>query len=159
MLGGIRVCGVKAVRSFSTKYRCSPRTHASRIGRTRALTTCIMAEPRALYNMCSKADTYTARETCMELSITMYLRPSLVVADSPRMWNVFSSRRPAKLRSSWGVLDSVGHVGVHGAGSLIGAGRMPERACGTLGRSPGHSPGVFCGTIHAPISVSAIRVM
>ena len=126
-------------------YRCSPRAHASRVVRTRALATCVMAEPRALYGMCSKADTYAARETCMDLPITMYLWPSLAAADSPRMVNVFSSLRPAKLRSSRGVLYSVGRVGTRGAGVLIGTGRTPKRACGTLGRSPGHGLGVFAG--------------
>ena len=148
MLGGIRVCGVEAARSFSTSisdtYWCSPHAHASRVMRTRALATCVMAEPRALYGMCSKADTYAARDTCMDLSITMYLRPSRAAADSPRMVNVFSSRRPAKLRSSRGMY-SAGHVGARGASALIDVGQTPERACGTLDRSPRHSPGFFAG--------------
>ena len=138
------MCEVKAVRSFSTKYRCLPRAHVSRVVRTRALTTWAMAEPRALYRMCSKADTYAARETCMDLSITSYLRPSLAAADSPRMVNVFLSLRPAKLRLSRGMY-SAGKVSVRRAGALIGAGRAPDRACGTLGRSSGHGPGVFAG--------------
>ena len=91
-----------------------------------------MAEPRALYGMCSKADTYAAHETCMDLSMVMY-RSSLAAADSPRMVNVFSSPQPAKLRSSRG-LYSAGHVGTRGVGAFIGAGRTPEWACGTLGR-------------------------
>ena len=109
------------------------------------LATCVMAESRTLYRMCSKADTYAAHETCMDLSITMYLRPSLAAADSPQMVNVFSSLRPAKLRSSQGVMYSAGRVGARGVGALIGAGRTPERACGTLGRSLGHGLGVFAG--------------
>ena len=80
----------------------------------------------------------------MDLSITMYLRPSLAAADSPRMVNVFSFQRPAKLRSSREIY-SAGHAGTRGAGALIGAGRTPEWACGTLGRSPGRSSGVFAG--------------
>ena len=149
--------GAFLFNQINDTYRCSPRAHASRVVRTRALATCVMAEPRALYGMCLKADTYAARETCMDLSITMYLRPSLA-ADSPRMVNVFSSLWPAKLRSSRGMLYSVGHVGACGAGALIGTGRTPEQACGTLGRSPGHGPGVFAGRC-APISVWAIRAM
>ena len=43
-----------------------------------------------------------------------------------------------------GMLYSAGHVGAHGAGALIGAGRTSERACGTLGQSPGHGLGFFC---------------
>ena len=113
--------------------------------RTRVLATCVMAEQRALYEMCSKADTYAACKTCMDLSVTMYLRPSLAAADSLRMVNVFPSLRPAKLRSSRGMLYSAGHVGARGASALISAGRTPEWACGTLGRSPGHGPGVFAG--------------
>jgi len=139
------VCEVKAVRSFSTKYRCSHRAEASRVVQMRTLATCVMAEPRALYRMCSKADTYAARETCMDLSITMYLRPLLAAADSPWMVNIFSSLRPAKLRSGRGVLCSAGRVGACGVGALIGAGRTPEWACRTLGRSLGRSPGVFAG--------------
>ena len=81
----------------------------------------------------------------MDLSITMYFRPSLAAADSPWMVNVFSSLRPAKLQSGRGVLCSVGRVGARRAGALIGAGQTPERACGTLGRSPGRGPGVFAG--------------
>ena len=121
------------ISSISDAYRCSPRAHASRVGRTRALTTWAMADLRVL------------RETCMDLSITMCLRPSLAAADSPRMVNVFSSLRPAKLRSSRGMLYSAGHVGARGASALISTGRTPERACGTLGQSPGHGPGVFVG--------------
>ena len=133
------------ISSRSDTYRCLPGAHASRTGRTRALTTWAMAEPRTLYRMCSKVDTYAARETCMDLSITMYLRPSLAAADSPRMVNVFSSLRPAKLRSSRGMLYSAGHVGACGVGAFIGAGRMPDRACGTLGRLPGQGRGFFAG--------------
>jgi len=121
------------ISSISDTYRCSPHVHASRIGRTQALTTWAMADPRVLH------------ETCMDLSITMYLRPSLAAADSPQMVNVYSSLRPAKLRSSRGMLHSAGHVGARGASSLISAGRTPERACGNLGWSPGHGPGVFAG--------------
>ena len=110
-----------------------------------------MAEP---HEMCSKADTYTARETCMDLSMAMYLRPSLAVVDSPRMVNVFSSLRPARLRSSQGMY-SAGHVGVRGTSVLIDAGRTPERACGTLDWSPGG----FYGMIRVPISVWAIHVI
>ena len=99
------------------------------------LATCVMAEPGALYGMCSKADTYAARETCTDLSMMMYLRSSLAAVDSPRMVNVFSSLRPAKLRSSQGMY-SVGHVGARGPSALIDAGRTPERPCGTLDRSP-----------------------
>ncbi len=113
-----------------------------------------MAEPRALYGMCSKADTYAARETCMDLFMVMYLRSSLAAVDSPRMVNVFSSLRPARLRSSQGMY-SVGHVGACGTNALIGAGRTPERACGTLDRSPGG----FCRMIRVPISVWAIHVI
>jgi len=135
---------------ISDTYWCYPRAHASGVVRTRVLASCVMAEPRALYRMCSKADSYAARETCMDLSITMYLRPSLEAADSPRMVNVFLSLRPAKLRSSRGVLCGVGRVdargaGARGAGALIGASHAPEQACGTLGRSPGHGLGVFAG--------------
>ena len=39
----------------------------------RVLATCVMAEPRALYGMCSKADTYAARETYMDLSMAVYV--------------------------------------------------------------------------------------
>ena len=120
------------ISSRSDTYRCLPGAHASRTGRTRALTTWAMADPRVLC------------ETCMDLAITSYLQPSLAAADSPRMVNVFSSLRPAKLQSSRGMLYSAGH-GARGAGTLIGAGRTPERACGTLGRSPRHGPGVFAG--------------
>ena len=121
-------------------YWCSPHAHASRVVRMRALTTCVMAEPHALYRMCSKADTYAARETCMDLSITMYLQPSLAAADSPRMVNVFSSLRPAKLRSSRGMY-SAGCVGARVDRHWSDA----EWACGTLGRLPGHSSGIFAG--------------
>ena len=110
----------------------------------RALAMCIMAEPRVLYGMCSKEDTYAAREMCLDLSKMMYLVPSLAAVDSPWMVNVYSSLRPAKLRSSQGMY-SAGHVGAHGASALIDAGRTPERACGTLDRLPGHGPGVFAG--------------
>ena len=108
-----------------------------------------MAEPRALYGMCLKADTYAARETCMDLSMAMYFRSSLAMVDSvvamvdcnagnhhPWMVNVFSSLRPARLRSSQGMY-SAGHIGACGTNALIGAGQTPERACGTLDRSPG----------------------
>ena len=54
----------------------------------RALASCAMAEPCTLYGMCSWADTYTTRETCMDLSMAMYLRSSLAAVDSPRMVNV-----------------------------------------------------------------------
>uniref|UniRef100_A0A8C4Q977 Uncharacterized protein n=1 Tax=Eptatretus burgeri TaxID=7764 RepID=A0A8C4Q977_EPTBU len=110
-----------------------------------------MAEPHALYGMCSKADTYTARETCMDLSMAMYLRSSLAAVYSPRMVNVFSSLQPAMLRSSQGMY-SAGHVGARRTSALFDAGRMPERACGTLDRSPG----VFCRMIRMPILVWAI---
>ena len=70
------------------------------------------------------------------------------------MVNVFSSLRPAKLRSNQGMY-SAGHVGARGTSALIGAGRMPERACGTLDRLPGG----FCGMIHVPISMWAIHVI
>ena len=76
------------ISSISDTYRYLPCAHASRIGRTRALTTWAMAEARVL------------RETCMDLSITRYLQPLRAAADSPRMVNIFSSLRPAKLRSS-----------------------------------------------------------
>ena len=95
-----------------------------------------MSEPRALYGMCSKADTYAARETCMDLSMAMYLRPSLAAADSPRMVNVFSSLRPAKLRSSRGITMRAAL-----AHALIGTGRTPKWACRILGRSPGQARG------------------
>jgi len=158
MLGGIRVCGVEVASSFSTSisdtYWCSPCAHASGVVRTRALATCVMAEPHTLYGMCSKADTYAARETCMDLSITMYLRPSLAAADSPRMVNVFSSLRPAKLRSSRGMY-SVGRVGTHvdrrWSGARVGV-RDPQPVAGAW-------PRCFCSTIRVPISVWAIRVM
>ena len=110
----------------------------------RALAKCVMAEPCALYGMCSKADTYAARETYMDLSIMMYLQPLLAAADSPRMVNIFSSLLPAKLRSSRGMY-SAGYIGARGASALIDTGRTPERACGTLNRSPGHGLGVFAG--------------
>ena len=113
-----------------------------------------MAEPRALYGMCSKADTYAARETCMDLSMAMYLRTSLAAVDSPRIVNVFSSLRPARLRSSQGMY-SAGHVGTRGTSALIDAGRTLERACGTLDRLPGG----FCGMIGVPLSVWAIHVI
>ena len=113
-----------------------------------------MAEPRALYGMCSKADTYAAHETCMDLSMAMYLRSSLAAVDPPRMVNVFSSLRPARLRSSQGMY-SAGHVGTCGMNALIGAGQTPERACGTLDRSPGD----FCRLFRVPISVWAIHVI
>ena len=116
-----------------------------------------MAEPHALYGMCSKADTYAGfihGETCIDLSMAMYLRPSLAAVDSPRMVNVFSFLRPAKLQSSQGMY-SAGHVGAHGTSALIDAGRTPEQACGTLDRSPGG----FYGMIRVPISVWAIHVI
>ena len=113
-----------------------------------------MAEPRALYGMCSKADTYAARETCMDLSMAMYLRSSLAVVDSSWMVNVFSSLRPARLRSSQGMY-SAGHVGMRGTNALINAGRTPEQACGTLDRSPGG----FCEMIRVPISGVVIHVI
>ena len=120
----------------------------------RALATCVMTELCALYGMCWKADTYAAHETCMDLSITMYLRPSLAAADSPRMVNVFSCLRPAKLRSSQGMY-SAGHVSARGTRAFIDAGRTPERACGTLDRLPGG----FCRMIRVPFSVWAIDVI
>ena len=125
--------GAFLFNQISDAYWCSPRVHASRTRRTRALTTWPMVDPCVL------------RETCMDLSITMYLRPSLAAADSRRMVNIFSSLRPVKLRSSRGMLYSAGHIGARRAGALIGAGQTPERACGTLGRSSGHGPGVFAG--------------
>ena len=100
--------GAFLFNQISDTYWCSPHAHASRVVRTRVLATCVMAEQRALYGMRSKADMYAARETYMDLSITMYLRPSLAAADSPRMVNVFSSLRPAKLRSSRRMLYSAG---------------------------------------------------
>ena len=124
--------------SISDTYWCSPRAHASRVVRTRALATCVMAEPHTLYGMCSKADTYAARETCMDLSITMYLRPSLAAADSPRMVNVFSSPRPAKLRSSRGMY-SVGRIGAR-----IDR-RWSDARVGVRDPRPGRSPGGFAG--------------
>ena len=39
------------------------------------------------------------------------------------------------------------------ARALIGTGRTPERACGTLGRSPGHGPGVLQDDSRANFSV------
>ena len=113
-----------------------------------------MAESRALNGMCSKADTYAARETCKDLSIAMYLRCSLAAVDSPWMVNVFSSLRTARLRSSQGMY-SEGHVGACRMNALIGAGRTPERACGTLKRSSGD----FCRMIRVPILVWAIHVI
>ena len=80
-----------------------------------------MAELRALYGMCSKADTYAARETYMDLSMAVYLRSYLEAVDSPRMVNVFSSLRPARLRSSQGMY-SADNVGTHGTSVLIDAG-------------------------------------
>ena len=132
------MCGVEAARSFSTSisdtYWCSPRAHASGVMRTRALATCVMAELCALYGMCSKADMYATHETCMDLSITMYLRPSLATADSPRMVNVFSSLRPAKLRSSRGMY-TVGRVGARidrcWSGTRIVLQKTPGRALAT----------------------------
>ena len=125
--------GAFLFNQISDTYWCSPRADACRIRRTRALTTWAMADPRLM------------RETCMDLSITMYLWPSLAAADSPRMVNVFPSLRPAKLRSSRGMLYSAGHVGARGASALISAGLTSERACGTLGRSSGHGLGGFAG--------------
>ena len=118
---------------ISDTYWCSPRAHASRTGRSRALIMWAMADLRVL------------RETCMDLSITRYLQPSRAAADSPRMVKVFLSLRPAKLRSSRGMLYSAGHVGACGASAFISAGRTPKRTCGTLSRSPGHGPGGFAG--------------
>ena len=140
---------------ISDTYRCSPRAHASRVVRTRVLATYVMAEPHALYRMCSKADTYAACETCMDLPITMYLWPSLAAADSPRMVNVFSSLRPAKLRSRRGVWYSAGRVGgrVDRRWSDARAGMRDPRPVASA------RPGDFCGTIRVPISVWAIRVM
>ena len=118
------------------------------------LATCVMAEPRALYGMCWKADTCAARETCTDLSMMVYLRSSLAAVDSPRMVNVFSSLRPVKLRSSQGMY-SAGHVSARGTMAFIDAGRTPERACGTLDRLPGG----FCRMIRVPFSVWAIDVI
>ena len=98
--------------------------------------------------------TYAARETCMDLSMAMYLRSSLAAVDSPRIVNIFSSLQPADLRSSQG-LYSASHVGARGTNALISAGRTPERACGTLDRLPRG----FCRMICVPIPVWVIHVI
>jgi len=108
---------------------------------------CVMAEPRALYGMCSKEDTYAAHEMCTDLSMMMYLRSSLAAVDSPWMVNVFSFIRPAKLRSSQGMYSasqgmySAGHVGARETSALIDAGRTPERRVGPSTGRPGMARG------------------
>jgi len=106
---------------FWTNYidRVSPHAEDSRIGRTRALATCVMADLCALYGMCSKADPCAARDTLLSyraehkwthLTVCAWVRHNIVPSVlpgghgcSPRMANVFSPLRPAKLRS--------GHMG------------------------------------------------
>ena len=115
-----------------------------------------MAEPRALYGMCLKADTYAAREACMVLSITMYLAgSSRFPTDGERL--LVSSASETAIEP--------GNVVQCGPCWRARSGRVDRRwsdarAGMRVPRPVARAwPGGFCGTIHKPLSVWAIRVM
>ena len=171
---------------FWTNYidRVSPRTHDSRIGRTRALATCVMADPRALYGMCSQRQTRAPLVTlCYRaergmnghillsvhgFAITSYHRSSLTTtATNIARGRQTSSRTSASMQllPGRGVLrspDRSGRVMHHGAAIDQRESEAPGQACGTdatLGRSSGHSPGVLARQFIMRSSVWAIRIM
>ena len=72
---------------FWTNYidRVSPRAH-DRIGRTRALATCVMADLRTLYRMCSKADKWTHLTVCAWVRNNIIPSVLAAAAGVPRGW-------------------------------------------------------------------------
>ena len=144
---------------FSTHFwtncidRVSPHAHGSRIGRTRALVTCVMADPRALYGTCSRRQTCAPLTTlcyCTEQGTNIPLATLCYRTEqgmnghillsvhgfaitsylrSLRTANVPSPLWPAKLRSGGSMLYSLGHVDAHGPGVLASAGRGRPSGC------------------------------
>ena len=149
---------------FWTNYidRVSSHTHNSRIGRTRVLATCVMADVRTLYGMCSKADPCVARDTLLSYRAGhewTHLTVCAWVCHNILLSRLYGQRSCDRAKACCTARATLAHTERARWPALVG---VPERACGTdatLGRSSGQGPGVGARRFMVWNLVWAIRIM